>query len=70
MFWHSIWVSASRPNKGALYEIMKKTKNNYHFSIRKVKKMANNIRARKLLDASMTGDINLLKEMKKVIIQI
>ena len=66
IFWYNIWKSAERPNKGVLYEIMKKTRNNYHFNIRKVKKMADNIRSQQLLDAAMNGDIKLMKEMKKV----
>ena len=35
MFWHAIWVSAGRP----LNTLMKKTRNVYHFQIRKCKKM-------------------------------
>ena len=65
-FWHSIWLSAGRPNTGVLHDIMSNTRNKYHYMIRKVKKMSNNIRAQNLMEASQSGDINFLKEMKKI----
>ena len=45
---------------------MKKTRNQYHYAVRKVKKLAEEIRARELLTVSLGGDVNLLKEMKKI----
>ena len=45
---------------------MKTTRTNYHHTVKKVKKMSDNIRAKHLLDAAMEGDINLLEEMKKI----
>ena len=66
MFWHAIWQSAERPNKGVLYDIMARTRNLYHYKVRKVKKQADQIRATKLLEAAQKGDLDLLKEMKKL----
>ena len=34
-FWHSIWKSAGRPQNCHLHNVMKSTKNKYHFAIRK-----------------------------------
>ena len=45
---------------------MSRTRNIYHYAIRKVKKLSEKIRASNLLEASLQGDIKLLKEMKKV----
>ena len=53
-------------NTGVLHDIMCNTRNKYHYAVRRVKKMSNNIRARKLMDASQSGDVDLLKEMKKI----
>ena len=51
LFWHAVWVSALRPSTGVLYDIMKKTRNDYHYAIRKVKKLSEEIRARcKVID--------------------
>ena len=65
-FWHSVWQSADRPNQGVLKDIMCRTRNQYHYTIRRVKKMADTLRAKRLLEASETDSCNLLKEMKKV----
>ena len=40
LFWHAVWVSDLRPNTGVLFDIMKKTRNQYHFA---------NLRAEKTL---------------------
>ena len=46
--------------------MMKKSRNVYHYVIRKVKKEADLSRAQKLLEASESGSVNLLLEMKKI----
>ena len=55
-----------RPNKGVLYSIMARTRNKYHYAVRRVKKQADNIRAKHLMEAAQKGDVNLLKEMKEL----
>ena len=45
---------------------MVRTRNQFHYSVRRVKKMSKSIRARKLLEASKSGTVNLLAEMKKI----
>ena len=42
------------------------SRNQYHYSIRRVKKMSDSIRAKKLLEASESGSIHLMQEMKKI----
>ena len=66
VFWHSVWQSADRPQLGVLKEIMKRTRNQYHYAIRRVKKISNSLRARKLLEVSENDSCQLLKEMKKI----
>ena len=55
VFWHSVWVSAGRPSRGALRDIMARTRNKYHYAVRRFKNMANSIRARRLLESSEAG---------------
>ena len=45
---------------------MKHSRNIYHYSVRKIKKQSELIRAQKLLEASESGSMDLLAEMKKV----
>ena len=59
LFWHSVWISAGRPSTGVLRDIMAKTRNKYHLAIRRAKNMSDSVRAKKLLEAAQTGDINL-----------
>ena len=66
LFWHSIWQSANRPASGILQLIMAQTRNKYHYAVRKVKKKAEQIRAEKLLHASLENEIKLLTEMKRL----
>ena len=45
---------------------MVKTRTQYHHAVRRLKRKGNLIRASKLFEASMEGDLHLLKEMKAV----
>ena len=65
-FWYSVWLSAEKPVNCELHNIMKRTKNQYHYQVRRVKKLADSIRSNKLLEAAMSGNADLLKEMKRV----
>ena len=67
MFWHGVWRRAESPNTGVLHNIMTRTRNKYHYAVRKVKKKADEIRARQLFEAAEKGDIHLLMEMKKLV---
>ena len=66
LFWHGVWKSAGRPNVGPLYFFMTKSRNSYHYAVRRAKRNSEFTRASKLFEASVTGDIDLLKEMKNI----
>ena len=66
LFWHNVWLSAGRPTTGGLHTLMAKSRNQYHYAIRRVKRMADSIRASNLFEAAQKGDVDLLKEMKKM----
>ena len=65
-FWSSVWQSAGRPSNGVLKDLMSRTRNQFQYAIRRVKKMSNSLRAKRLLEASEVDTVELLKEMKKV----
>ena len=46
---------------------MVRTRNKYHYAVRRVKKQSDHIRVKHLLEAAQKGDIHLLDEMKKLI---
>ena len=61
LFWHSVWISAKRPNTGDLHTMMARSRNQYHYVVRRAKLDCNLAKAKKLFEASVKGDIDLLK---------
>lgn len=64
-FWHSIWVSAGKPINTELHNLMKKTRNEYHFKIRKCKRLEKLIINRKLIENCFENDLDIFAEIKK-----
>ena len=65
MFWHAIWVSAGRPINTQLHIVMKKTRNVYHYQIRKYKKITNTIKKSTFLQACMgNNNIDLFQAIR------
>ena len=67
LFWHSVWLSSGRPTECGLFEVMKWTRNKYHFAVRRVKRLAGSLQSRKLTEAAEEGNIALMKEMKETL---
>ena len=65
-FWHSVWKSAGRPINCQLHSIMKKTRNVYHFHIRKIRKSENLIKKNRLLEACLNGKGDIFKEIRRL----
>ena len=38
LFWHRIWIDCGRPSNGVVADCMRRTRANYHYSVRQVKK--------------------------------
>ena len=67
MFWHAVWMSARKPINTELHRIMKRTRNVYHFQIRKSKKMKNILKMNTLLQACIDNrDVDLFQEIRKL----
>ena len=66
MFWHAVWLSAGRPINTELHRIMKRSRNIYHFQIRKQKKAANILKRNTLLAACIEDKGDLFEEIKKM----
>ena len=65
-FWHQVWDSAGRPMNTELHKIMKRTRNLFHYQVRKLKRTEDTISRNKLLDACINGDCDLFSEIKKI----
>ena len=65
-FWHAIWISAGKPLNTELHRIMKKTRNVYHYAIRKCKRAAETIIKDRLLENCAINRKDVFKELKKL----
>ena len=63
-FWHSIWISAGKPINTELHQIMKRTRNKYHYQIRRCRRIEEFIRNRKIVENCLDDDMDLFKEIK------
>ena len=66
IFWHQVWKSAGRPQNTVLHNIMKRTRNLYHYQLKKIKKSEELIKKTKLLDACLNGNGEIFTEIKKM----
>ena len=66
MYWHNVWLREGRPSQGWLHKTTVLKRTQYHYAVRKLKRKADLVRAEQLFEASLLGDMDLLKEMKKV----
>ena len=65
-FWHSVWISAGKPINTALHNVMRRSRNVYHYQIRKSRRMTDYIRKNKLLDACFNDNGDIFKEIRKM----
>ena len=66
MFWSAVWKSAGRPMNTTLHQLMKKTRNLYHYAIRKCKRATESIKKDKLLNSCLAGKNNIFDEIRKM----
>lgn len=66
LFWHSIWQSCGRPINTEVHRVMKKTRNIYHFQIRKHKRMTDKLKRNSLLQACISEKSDIFEEIKKI----
>ena len=64
LFWNSVWNSAGKPHNTELHNIMKRTRNLYHFHIRKNKRMLDKIKRNKLLNACLNSENRIFSKIK------
>ena len=64
-FWHAVWVSAGKPPHGHLCEIMKESKLQYKYAIRRLKRANQNIQNDKFIQSIIEGGSNIFAEIKR-----
>ena len=64
-FWHAIWISLGKPLNCEIYNVMKHTRNLYHYAVRRVKNNALKIEQDNMLASFLDGKApNLIKQLK------
>ena len=58
LFWFNVWKSAGRPENCVLHDVMKRTRNKYHYAIRKIRKNESAVRKEKFLQDLQSGNVN------------
>lgn len=64
-FFYAVWLSAGRPNKGALHSVMVNTKVKYRSAVRKAQAQANKESAQALMAAAESGNQALMAQMRR-----
>ena len=65
IFWKAVWESAGRPIDTELHRVMKHTRNQFHYAVRKVKRHEAEIRRNKFIDACLNNKVSdILQEIK------
>ena len=68
-FWHFLWSEAGEPRQGTTFNLMKQTKGQYHYAVRRCKRAAHEINNDRYLEALLKGDIDIFEAVKKGRIQ-
>ena len=64
-FWYAIWLSCGKPTNCEIHNVMKRTRNVFHYAVRRVKRNAAKIKQDKLINSlEEGGSSNLIKELK------
>ena len=66
VYWGDVWKMEGRPNGGWLHGLYSRKRAQYHYAVRQAKAKLDRCRAENLLASALTGDIELLKEMKSI----
>ncbi len=65
LFWHWIWLECGKPNSGYTYDIMKRTRSQYHYAVRCAKRQEFEIQKQKLAE-NANDSTDMWKELKKI----
>ena len=66
IFWHGIWLDNERPKHGIVWEIMRRTRAQYHSQVRWVKQNTRYIQSKKMAQSVLKGNTkDLWTEVKE-----
>ena len=67
LFWHNMWLEYGRPKTGAVADVMRRTRAEYHYAIRRIKRNDYDIIKERFADAILTNRCrDLWAEVKRI----
>ena len=66
LFWNAVWKSAGKPKDTELHKVMKRARNIYHLHIRKSRRAAELLKKNALLNACISDQGDIFKEIRKL----
>ena len=67
IFWHGIWLDNERPKHGIVWEIMRRTRAEYHSQVRWVKQNSRYIQSQKMAQSVLKGNTkDLSTDVKRI----
>ena len=64
-FWYSVWVSSGQPQQGSLFNVMRSSKLQYKYAVRRLKRANQKIQNDKFIKGVLNGGTNIFSEIKK-----
>ena len=66
-FWYSVWLSYGKPINCQIHHLMKHTKNQFHYAVRRMKRNASDTSSKKMMQSFKTDKRpGLIKSLKKL----
>ena len=66
LFWDAIWKSCGKPINNEVHKIMKRTRNIYHYQLKKTRKAEDRLKRENMLRTCLGMGGDIFKEIKKI----
>ena len=63
---YRVWIANGKPNQGPIHHEKLRSQSVFRQAIRKIKRNSKKYQAEALVEAALQGDLNLMKEMKRI----
>ena len=64
-FWGAVWESAGKPADGDLHDLMMKSKCQYKYAVRRLKRANHHLQGDKFVQGLLSGGVDIFSEIKK-----
>ena len=65
LFWHWMWQESGKPQNGVVYSVMKRTRHQYHYAVRRCKKQNLEFQKQKIAE-NISDNNKFWREVKRL----